>query len=315
MAEPVSLSAGDAGLPPRSPWRPMQRHGWLAALAALGAAAWMAMARWPADAALLVAAFAPATLSPSPPGPLLQQARERGVLRVGVREYPRPSLPGEPLSPEPDGYDAGLARHIAGQLGVGVQLVGLPPSQLAAAMAAGQVDLALAGSPANPSPTAAARRGTVPYVTGAGRIVALRKGLLAHTAQLNGQAVCVAQGSPYAEPLRERLGARPVPYRSAVHAVSAFMAGECAALAEDEALLQRLLAQTEWRFYRLLDGAIAPAPSAQVQLAQADPASARYLDALLQQWRAQGLEAQARLHRTSTVVLEVALLQDGAICH
>lgn len=314
MAEPGTLPA-DAGLPPRPPWRPMQRHGWLATLVVLGAAAWMAMARWPADAALLVAAFAPATLSPSAPGPLLLQARERGVLRVGVREYPRPSLPGDPLPPEPDSYDADLARHIAGQLGLKVQLVGLPSAQWAAAMAAGQVDLALAGSPAGPAPTDAARRGTVPYVTGPGRIVALRKGPLARTAQLNSQAVCVAQGSPYAGPLRERLGARPVHYRSAVHAVSAFMAGECAALAEDEALLQRLLAQTEWRFYRLLDGAIAPAPSAQVQLAQADPASARHLDALLQQWRARGLETQAQLHRTSTVVLEVALLQDGAICH
>jgi len=125
----------------------------------------------------------------------------------------------------------------------------------------------------------------------------------------------VAQGSPYAQPLRERLGARPLTFRSAVHAVSAFMAGECAALAEDEGLLQRLLAQTEWRFYRLLDDAIAPAPSAQVQLAQADPESARHLDAMLDRWRAQGLEAQARLHRTSEVMLEVALLQDGAICH
>ena len=320
MAERGTLPAGDAALPPPSQWRAWQRHGWLAALAALGAAAWLAMARWPADTSLLVAAFAPATfLAPTPAsGPLLLQARERGVLRVGVREYPRPSLPSDPLPPEPDSYDASLARHIAGQLGVKVQLVGLAPAQVAAAKAARQVDLVLAGSPDDPAFSDASERGRVPYVRGPGRIVALRKGPLARMARLNdlnGQAVCVAQGSPYAEPLRERLGARPVHYRSAVHAVSAFMAGECAALAEDEGLLQRLLAQTEWRFYRLLDEALAPAPSAQVQLAQADPASAKYLDALLQQWRARGLEAQARLQRTSAVMLEVALLQDGAICH
>jgi polar amino acid transport system substrate-binding protein len=65
----------------------------------------------------------------------------------------------------------------------------------------------------------------------------------------------------------------------------------------------------------VFDDAIAPAPSARVLLAQADPDSARYLDALLDQWRAQGLQAQARLQRTSEVMLEVALLQDGAICH
>ncbi|HNZ92209.1 MAG TPA: hypothetical protein PKM82_13485 [Acidovorax sp.] len=127
MAERGTLPAGDAALPPRPSWRAVQRHGWPAALAALGAAAWLAMARWPADASLLVAAFAPATLMAPAPGPLLLQARERGLLRVGVREYPRPSLPSDPLPPEPDSYDAGLARHIAGQLGVKVQLVGLAP--------------------------------------------------------------------------------------------------------------------------------------------------------------------------------------------
>ena len=234
---------------------------------------------------------------------------------MGVREYPRPSLPSDPLPPEPDSYDAVLARHIAQQLGVKVQLVGLAPEQVVTATAAGQVDLVLAGSPTDSASAPTLTRGTVPYVKGPARVVALRKGPIARTTDLNGQAVCVAQGSPYAQPLRERLGARPLTFRSAVHAVSAFMAGECAALAEDEGLLQRLLAQTEWRFYRLLDDAIAPAPSAQVQLAQADPESARHLDAMLDRWRAQGLEAQARLHRTSEVMLEVALLQDGAICH
>ncbi|WP_087745531.1 MULTISPECIES: transporter substrate-binding domain-containing protein [unclassified Acidovorax] len=315
MAEPRALPSGGAAVQPRPLWRAIQRRVWLAALAALAAAGWVAMSRWPADAYLLVAAFAPANLSAPAPGPLLLQARERGVLRVGVREYPRPSLPSDPLPPEPDSYDAGLASHIAQQLGVKVQLVGLAPEQVATATAAGQVDLVLAGSPPGPAGTPTPMRGAVPYVKGPGRIVVMRKSPLESPAHLAGLNVCVAQGSPYAEPLRERLGARPVQYRSAVHAVSAFMAGECAALAEDEGLLQRLLAQTEWRFYRLLDDAIAPAPSAQVQLAQADPESARHLDAVLDQWRAQGLEAQARLQRTSEIMLEVALLQDGAICH
>ena len=315
MAEPRALPPRGAALQPRPSWRAIRRHGWLAALAALAAAGWAAMSRWPDDAYLLMAAFAPATLSAPAPGPLLLQARERGVLRVGVREYPRPSLPSDPLPPEPDSYDAGLARHIALQLSVKVQLVGLAPEHVAAATETGQVDLVLAGSPPGPAGAPPPTRGTVPYIKGPARVVALRKGPIARTTDLNGQAVCVAQGSPYAEPLRESLGARPVPFRSAVHALSAFMAGECAALAEDEGLLQRLLAQTEWRFYRLLDDAIAPAHSAQVQLAQADPKSARHLDAVLYQWRAQGLEAQARLQRTSTIMLEVALLQDGAICH
>ena len=314
MADAGGLQPDNASRP-STPWRRAQAHGWLAALIALGVAGWVGLSSPPAAAHRWLHALAPTAVTLPAPGPLLLQARERGVLRVGVREYPRPSPPGDPQPAEPDSYDAGLARHIAQQLGVAVQLVGLPPEQAAAATAAGQVDLALAGSPNGRAAAPAPLRGTVPYVKGPGRIVVLRKSPLERPAQLAGQNVCVALGSPYAQPLRERLGARPVFFRSAVHAVSAFMAGECAALAEDEGLLQRLLAQTEWRFYRVFDDAIAPAPSARVLLAQADPDSARYLDALLDQWRAQGLQAQARLQRTSEVMLEVALLQDGAICH
>jgi polar amino acid transport system substrate-binding protein len=314
MAE-AGASPPDSAARPLRPWCLAQGQGWLTALIALGVAGWVALSSPPVAAHRWLHALAPTASSLPAPGPLLLQARERGVLRVGVREYPRPSPPGDPQPPEPDNYDAGLARHIAQQLGVAVQLVGLAPEQVAAATAAGQVDLVLAGSPHGHASAPAPLRGTVPYVKGSGRIVVLRKSPLEHQAQLAGQSVCVAQGSPYAQPLRERLDARPVLFRSAVHAVSAFMAGECAALVDDEGLLQRLLAQTEWRFYRMFDDAVAPAPSAQVMLAQADPASARHLDALLDQWLVQGLQAQARLQRTSEIMLEVALLQDGAICH
>lgn len=274
----------------------------LAVLAATGAA--LALAQ-------LVDSTAPAALQA--PGTVLQQALERGVLRVGVREYPRPSLPSDPLPPEPDNLDAGLARHIAQQIGVPVQLVGLAAEQVAPALAAAQVDLVLAGSPATPH--ALPHRSSVAYLLGPARIVVLRNGPLASAAHLAGQSVCVAEGSPYAAPLQERHGARPVVLRSAVHAISAFMAGECAALAEDEGLVERLLAQTEWRYYRALEPRLAPARTAQALLPRADPASAAYLDAVLERWTQSGTQARARLQRSSEVALEVALLEDGAICH
>ena len=284
-------------------------RAWRAALAGLGLAGLIAVAGGPVALARL-AAPGPALAAP---GPLLLQARERGRLRVGVREYPRPALPGDLQPPEPDNYDAGLARHIALQLGVPVQLVGLAGTQVAGAIAAGRVDMVLAGSPAGPY--VPPQRSRAAYVQGPARIVVLRNGPLTSAAQLAGRSVCVAEGSPYAAALRQRYGARPMVLRSAVHAVSAFMAGECAALAEDEGLVQRLLAQPEWRYYRMLAPRLAPAPTAQVLLPRPDAASAAYLDAVLAQWSASGHQSRARQQRTSEVALEAALLQDGAICH
>ncbi|HEY9208895.1 MAG TPA: hypothetical protein VIP31_07655, partial [Acidovorax sp.] len=146
MAE-AGASPPDSAARPLRPWCLAQGQGWLTALIALGVAGWVALSSPPVAAHRWLHALVPTASSLPAPGPLLLQARERGVLRVGVREYPRPSPPGDPQPAEPDNYDAGLARHIAQQLGVAVQLVGLAPEQVAAATAAGQVDLVLAGSP------------------------------------------------------------------------------------------------------------------------------------------------------------------------
>ena len=55
-------------------------------------------------------------------GPVLQQARRQGVLHVALRSYARPSLPGDPLPPEPDVYDQALADWLGRQLGTSVQI-------------------------------------------------------------------------------------------------------------------------------------------------------------------------------------------------
>lgn len=254
---------------------------------------------------LAAAAMAVASLSPVPPvagdgvGPVLDAARSRGVLRVGVRAYPRPSPPGHPLPPEPDSFDADLATVLGERLGLRVELVGLAPDVRETALRDGRVDLLAAGASAEAPARAAVMRG----------------GPVSRWEDLRGRVACVADGSPYAEALSSRFGVSPRTYPSAVHAAYGFMAGECAALVEDGAVIERLLGQEAWRFYAALAGTLPAASAVPLALANDDVPSSRFVEATRRWWRASGGEAQARLRRTGGINFEVALLEDGNICH
>ncbi|SDX60938.1 amino acid ABC transporter substrate-binding protein, PAAT family [Variovorax sp. YR634] len=253
-------------------------------------------------------------LSELPKGPVLARAIERGTLIVGVRRYPRPAPPEAPTPPEPDGFDAALARELARSLGVTLELVGLDAAAQDAALRDGRVDLLIAGVPSATAPKGIdAAPGS--YDTGSGLVVALRKGRVQDAQALRGALVCVGEGSGYAGAVSLRYGAEPRSYPSSVHAVSAFMAGECAALAEDTEVLERLLKNDEWRFYKPLASGLRPPSDAAIRLPQGDAASRDYLAAALRQWRADGTLAQARGARAGNLQFEITLLKDGFVCH
>lgn len=254
------------------------------------------------------------SLADLPQGPVLQRAVQRGVLVVGVRSYPRPAPPGTSAPAEPDSYDAAIAGRVAAQLGLRVALVGLAPSAQDQALHEGRVDLVLAGAPAAPAARGiAAAQGS--YDQAAGMLVALRKGRVQQASDLRDASVCVAQGSGHASTVAERYGARPRSYPSSVHAASAFMAGECQVLAEDSRVVERLLRNEEWRFYKVLAHGLVPQAEAAIRLAEGDAASRDFLSAALRQWRADGTLEQARTARAGNLQFEIGLLKDGLVCH
>ena len=250
-----------------------------------------------------------------PKGPVLERAAARGELRVGVRHYPRPAPPEAPTPPEPDAFDATLARQLADSLGLKLQLIGLAPEERESALRNGRIDLLLAGvsDDAAPQPGIAAAPGS--YDTGHGEVVVLRRGRLQDEASLRGASVCVGEGSGYAGVVAQRYGAQPRSYPSSVHAASAFMAGECAALAEDGEVLKRLMANEEWRFYKPLAQGLALHGDASVRLTEGDAASRDYIAAALRRWQADGTLAKARSARAGNLQFEITLLKDGLVCH
>jgi polar amino acid transport system substrate-binding protein len=93
------------------------------------------------------------------------------------------------------------------------------------------------------------------------------------------------------------------------------MAGECAALAEDGEVLERLMRNEEWRFYKPLANDLRPPSDAAIRLPEGDAVSRDYLAAALRRWRADGTLAQARGARAGNLQFEITLLKDGFVCH
>lgn len=249
-----------------------------------------------------IAAVAVVLASPSAPqGPMLDAIRARGELVVSVREYARPAPPGKPAPIEPDSFDVSLARFLAERLHVSVRVSNTGP-----------VDLNVAGT----APASLAPAVPTPYTGGDGAVVALRGSAYARIDDLRHRTVCVAQGSPYASVLAQRIGAVPRAYASAIRAISAFMAGECQALADDEVVIARLLSLPEWRFYRRLASVVRPdAYGAEIAMRVEDPVSAVWLDDAVKAWRTSGALSQARMRRAGDIAFEVGQLQDGLGCH
>lgn len=268
-----------------------------------------------------VAAVALAFLWPSlsahsgaSPGPVLAQAQQQGVLKLALRSYSRPSLPNDPLPPEPDVLDEALARWLGQQLGVHVQLTNWQ-----------QADIALQGS----STEGATTQAGTDYAESGLQLVSLKQQaarwssfapsywqmfLPAADKTAEGPSVCVGTGVASAQSLQVR-GLQPQIAPSSIHAISDFLAGRCDLLADTPAVIDRLLTQEQWRFYARLGTRFSADDPAGIALRSADAQSTQWLQQSLQQWRASGQQQQAHSNRASTIALEASLLEDGAICH
>lgn len=290
---------------PRSPRPHQPRWCWVAAGLLLPLLWWLLIGQQPV----------PALQTAAPSSPWQEQVLQQGVLKVAVRSYPRPSLPDAPLPPEPDVLDLAYAQWLADQLQVPLQLQAPEAADLQL-----QEHAALATGPA-------ALHG---YGDTQLQLVVLRQQLprwhpwapsVWHnwlprflTAFIPAPAadaaprVCMGTGVAPAAALQAR-GWQPVVARSSIHAISEFLSGQCDALAESPALIARLLAQPSWRFYAPLGHPWS------AQTAAAPQTEDAWLQAMQRRWRGSHAWHQTLQHRTSTLLLEAAMLEDSAICH
>lgn len=255
-------------------------------------------------------------LSPKMPGPSLQRAQDRGTLRVAVRSYARPALPGETLEPEPDEQDLALAKWLALKLQTKLQLV---PGE--------EADLQFYGASDSDS---GATLSLGSHTDGSLQLVALRQQVQKWKAYAPGNwqsttqrlfsaespppSVCLGRGVAPIEAL-ERRGLKPLMAKSSIHAISDFLAGKCDLLAETSQAVSRLLTLNSWRFYIALGQHFSVSTPAFAATSKFDISSQQWLKQILQEWSDTGLQYRALNNRVSSLTLETSLLEDGAICH
>lgn len=254
----------------------------------------------------------------------LERAAQRGALWVATRTYPRPSAPDQPLEPEPDVFDAAFAQWLGKRLQLPVEYQDAEHADLQlqgfeftnagrpAARAYGSAQLQLVGRRQELANWAVWARHHLP--TWWQRFSWLHAASTA-APQHPSPVVCVGAGVAPRH-LWSTLNARPHITLSSIHAISDFLAGQCDLLAEEPGVVQRLLQQTSWRFYGPL-GKPWNLHTAAASEPSATPAKALppWLHHATQQWLRSSEYTQALQHRASTIVMEAALLEDGAICH
>ncbi len=247
-------------------------------------------------------------------GPVIEQARQNQVLRIGVRSYPRPTHSTQALVSEPDEMDSDLAAALGRYLGIAVRLVALPEKDIPRFLSKGEVDAVIVGS--LDLPELAQQRAALTELPSSyrkGALVSLRNTVQAG-GSVQGQTVCVAFGSPWASAL-QRQGAQLHTFPSNIRAATAFMAGECRLLADERTVLTSLLQTPDWRFYRILPQTLEASADARIYLAQLDQKSLKLLQAGLRDWQSRGGQARAWDLHSNAFLLDSLKVGDGLVCH
>ena len=247
----------------------------------------------------------------------LDKIQQRHKLSVGVVLSGGPFGAIDPATREPVGFSVDLARDLARQLGVPVDLVAVQPANRVQFLQQGKVDLLIANMEWTPERDKLLGHVPTPFYR-VGGTAALAKGSPVKTwADLKGQPVCTSQGSSYTQALLD-LGADLKAFKTSAESLLALRGNNCVAAVHDATLINPLLAKGgEWSGYRALAPELNPAPSViWTRLGETD--TQQRLDPFVKQWHRSGwlIEREQANHITSAspalVELRAKLQGEGA---
>jgi len=180
----------------------------------------------------------------------LDDIREAGVLKVGVKADYKPygflDPSGEIIGIEPD-----LARDVADELGVELELIPVVSSNRMQFLEQGKIDLMIATMTDKPD-----RRKVVnivePNYYSSGTNVLARKSLgLTSWEDLSGKPVCGIQGAFYNKPTAEKYGADIIAFKGTAEAYAALQGGNCAAFVYDDSAIVAKVAEPGFEDYEM----------------------------------------------------------------
>jgi polar amino acid transport system substrate-binding protein len=177
----------------------------------------------------------------------LDQIKERGVLKVGVKADYRPfgflDSNGKVVGLEPD-----LAKDVASRLGVDLELVQVQTANRMEFLQQGRIDLIIATMSINEQ-----RRRAVgviePYYYAGGTAALVRKDAgIKKWDDLKDKKICGTQGAYYNRNVAQKYGADIVAFPGSTEAQSALLTGSCIGFLQDSTLIAAMLADPSGRW-------------------------------------------------------------------
>lgn len=247
----------------------------------------------------------------------LDKIQQRHKLAVGVVLSGGPFGAIDPNTREPIGFSVDLARDLARQLGVEVDLVAVQPANRVQFLQQGKVDLLIANMEWTPERDKLLGHVPTPFYRVGGTAALAKDSPVKTWADLKGQPVCTSQGSSYTQALID-LGADLKAFKTSAESLLALRGNNCVAAVHDATLINPLLAKGgEWSGYRALTPELNPAPSViWTRLGETD--TQQRLDPFVKQWHRSGwlIEREQANHITpaspALVELRAKLQGEGA---
>lgn len=239
----------------------------------------------------------------------------RGAMIVAVPPRPAPTLyigKVDRTARAPDPFAAALATDLARRVGLPVQFVLAEPAAARAAVQSGKVDAAIAGLGFSPDARVAFTPAS--YTSGRGMALVLNHGKVRQWRDLGGRALCAARDDPYAARAAREFHASVQGFDRPLDALLAFQAGDCAALVADELVIEGLLKQPDWSYYRPLPGTVAPAP-AFIATRAGDVASAAFVGETIADWRRARWLATVRKDQAVSLAFDMFNAENDLYCH
>ena len=238
-------------------------------------------------------------------------ARARGELVVGVPYLAPPPVAGAKIR-TPDGLDAAMADKLGQSLGLPVSLRQVAPEQVAAALAAGDVDLALAdGASGQPESVAVQPTGYAARP----KAVIRSDTRLRKPADARGRSVCMAEAATASKALAESWGAVVRTYRVPSDALVAVREGSCDIGLVDDAVWDPLMRFPEWKKFSSTLAADGARHERVWLLPAADTESRGWLGQEMRAWDRAGAWKAMTAKWARDVAFDVYLDQEVPDCH
>ena len=172
--------------------------------------------------------------------------KARGKVIVGVKKDVLLWGYQDPKTGELTGMEVDLARSLAKQLGIAVDLVGLLSVERIDALQSGRVDVLIATLSDSPERRQRVRM-VMPHYYSSGVNLLARKGeKFKDWSELKNRKICGRRGSFYNRPITVKYGADIVAFHSLEWALESVRDGRCGALVYDDTAIAALLQNPEW---------------------------------------------------------------------